>query len=471
MILLVLIIALALRLISINQSLWLDEADNVWAAKSLDFFSFVFKYPIGDFHPPGYFAMLWIWSHIFGFSEISVRIPSVFLGFGTVAITYLLGKELFNLKVALIGSLLLALSPLHVYYSQEARMYALAAFSAALSMYCLVKLIRKKSGAFFWFIISVILVFYSDYVAYLIFPIQIIFLLGVKPEIFKKWLLAMGLSVLTFLPGLSVFPQQILTGSKAAADLPGWRQVAGGADIKEIALIFVKTIFGRISFENKIFYGLITISMSGLYVFLIISGIKKMENSTKFVLAWFCIPLLLAILVSFYIPLLSYFRMIFILPAFYLLVAKGISTLPVVFLRPVLGVLIIVSIISLSLYYLNPKFHREDWRSATQFINNLSSEESMVLFEDNHVKFPFLYYQKGDVLAYGGLKNVQARSLSDVVEIDKLVEGKDTIYLFEYLVDITDPTRLLQQKILQLGFVEKDIYNFNGVGFVRLYQK
>ena len=61
MIFLILALGFVLRLITLNQSFWLDEADNVVAARGLDFISFISKYPLGDFHPPGYFILLWIW--------------------------------------------------------------------------------------------------------------------------------------------------------------------------------------------------------------------------------------------------------------------------------------------------------------------------------------------------------------------------------------------------------------------------
>src|SRR5688572_2524708 len=108
MIFFILTVALILRLINLDQSLWLDEAINVLAAKNLPFWHYVTGYSIGDFHPPGYFVILWVWGHIFGFSEISVRMPSVLMGVGTVFITFLLAKDLFSKKIALIAAFLLA---------------------------------------------------------------------------------------------------------------------------------------------------------------------------------------------------------------------------------------------------------------------------------------------------------------------------------------------------------------------------
>src|SRR3989344_6980729 len=110
---LILASALFLRLVNLDQSLWWDEAINVVYAKSSSFWWFITKYPVGDFHPPGWFAILWVWSRIFGFSEIAVRLPSVILVVATVWLTYLLGKELFSRKAGLLAALFLTIAPLH----------------------------------------------------------------------------------------------------------------------------------------------------------------------------------------------------------------------------------------------------------------------------------------------------------------------------------------------------------------------
>lgn len=475
MIWLILLLALALRIITINQPLWLDEADNVVAAGMFDFISFITKYSIGDYHPPGYFILIWLWTHLFGYSEAIVRMPSVLLGVGTVCFTYLLGKELFNRKTALIAALFLAVAPLHVYYSQEARMYSFSAFAVSISFYFLIKWIKGGLWARWGYLASVVLILYSDYVTYLILPAHLLVLISYRKDFFRAvreigviW----GLSFIFFLPWLSVFPQQIMVGQKAALDLPGWKQVAGGADFKNLALVWIKTLVGRISFENRFIYGGVVGILSGLWGIGVIRGIREVgEPRVKFLLLWFIIPLILAWGISFFIPMLSYFRMVYILPAFYLLAAYGIFSLSKNFSRILIAVVVFSSLFFLNIYYTTPKFQREDWRSAAVFLENVPESEAIVLFEDNHVKFPYLYYQKAKVPAYGGLKNIQAKSAGDVADIGQLLGEKNKIYLFEYLVEITDPARLLQKEINRLGFTQKDVYNFNGVGLIRMYER
>ena len=145
MIVLILIAGLILRLFKLDQSLWLDEAINVTFVRNLNLKSLIFDYSVGDFHPPLYHILMRGWILLFGTSEIAVRLPSVILGLATVYVTYLIAKKLFENKTALISATLIATSPLHIYYSQEARMYMLAAFFTSLSVYLFVSVFKKET--------------------------------------------------------------------------------------------------------------------------------------------------------------------------------------------------------------------------------------------------------------------------------------------------------------------------------------
>ncbi|MCX6724644.1 MAG: glycosyltransferase family 39 protein, partial [Candidatus Shapirobacteria bacterium] len=143
-IILVLIFGLVLRLINLNQSLWLDET--VQALTSKGSFLNVFNELQGDFHPPLYHLLMWGWVHIFGNGEIVMRIPSVLFGVATIWVVYQIGKLIKpKSSLPLLAALLMAIAPFHVYYSQEARTYAFTAFTTVLSFYYFLRLILNKN--------------------------------------------------------------------------------------------------------------------------------------------------------------------------------------------------------------------------------------------------------------------------------------------------------------------------------------
>lgn len=475
MIWIILILATTLRLVKIDQSFWLDEAINIVASQNYSFWDMVTKYPVGDFHPPGYFALLWIWARIGGIGEIWVRLPSLILGVTTVWLVFLLGKELFNRKTGLFAALFMALAPLHVYYSQEARMYSFAAFSVALSFYFFWKVLNKGNMVnLVGYGISNAFVLYSDYLAYLIFPTQFIYFLLFKRNFLVKVISVWILNLVILIPWLAVFSKQLAAGTAAASLVPGWASVVGGASVKELLLIPVKIFFGRVSIDDKQIYGLLSSLVGIVYGGLIVIGVRKLNSGTKLLMFWLFIPVILAFAISFFIPVLTYFRMLFILPAVYLLLAKGLDVLsqramPIRrrLLWLVTGTVCTVSAISLWVYYTNPKFQREDWRGAVYAVDQLAQGNGIILFENNDLPAPFIYYSKNLSPAIGGLKKIPVQEGHDLNEIPRA----ENIYLFEYLVDITDPKKLLEKEIDKKGFQRVETLNFSGVGFVHHFVK
>lgn len=475
MIWIVLFISLILRLIRIDQSLWLDEAINVLAARQMDFWQFVSAYPVGDFHPPGFFAILWIWVSFFGSSEIAVRLPSVFFGVATVYLTYLIGKKIFNKNVGLVAGLLVGTNPLLIFYSQEARMYSLAAFAATLSFYFLIQLLSHKKHYFFLYALSVGFLLYSDYLAYLVIPAQVVYVYWKEKKDFFKFFWGLTIGSIPLLPWLMVFPLQLQSGRETAENVPGWAKVVGGGSIKNLGLVLAKTIVGRVTFENKLFYGGIISSICGLYLIIIRKLFINFEKKYWLLFFWVAIPTLLAFFISIFVPVLAYFRMIFIIPGLILLVSGGLDKFKSIQKKLLIGFFLAVNLVFLIMYYINPAFQREDWKGMVNFIQNQDNLNGMVIFEDVNVPSPFYYYfgeSKKDKPTVPGLKNFPAKLEEDLVDFNTInIESWDVIYVVDYLVEISDPERLVDQKLKSLGWQISKTHNFNGVGFVYEYTR
>lgn len=471
--LLILILSFIIRLINLNQSLWHDESGNVIYANTLDLWSYITKYPIGDFHPPGYFFILWIWGHIFDFSEVSIRMPSVIFGILTIWLIYLIGKELFSKKVGLIAALFLTLAPLHIYYSQEARTYSFAAFAVSLSFYWLFKLIKGVRFSFLGYGISVALILYSDYLPYFVLPAQIIYIFFLEKRNLNKFFSSLMLGVIMALPWLIFFPQQFIYGYQIANRVTGWAQVVGGATIQNALLLPVKILVGRVNFDEIVVYVLIIGLISIPYLCIlknIFKGIREDKNRIGF-LFWLIIPVILAFGISFFIPVFSYFRMIFILPAFYLLTASMIEKLNSRW-KIVCIIAVIVGEVAMSgIYLLNADFQREDWRNSVAFVVENSDQNSIVLFENDEILSGFKYYANTSINALAGIKMNPVKTQTDLVDLDNLLAGKNKVFVYEYLFEVTDPNRLLKNKIINMGYSPKGVYNFRGIGFVEIYEK
>ena len=111
------------------SSLWHDEG-NAWALAQRSFARIAVD-AAADIHPPGYYWLLKLWGGPFGYSAWGMRSLSALAGLLAVAVIYRLGLETGDvpraarIQLALLAALLAALNPFQVFYSQEARMYAL----------------------------------------------------------------------------------------------------------------------------------------------------------------------------------------------------------------------------------------------------------------------------------------------------------------------------------------------------------
>ncbi len=464
-------IGLLLRLISLNQSLWLDEGINIMAAKSFSLWGILTQYAVADFHPPGWFAVLWVFGKVFGYSEIALRMPSVLFGVITIYLVYLIGKRLVSKKVGLLAALLLSINPLHIYYSQEARMYSLAALAVSLNMLFFINLIKGNTGGRAVYILSNFLVLMSDYIAYFIFPAQLVLLLSLKKrEIIKEWIAALVGALLLAVVWLPIFLRQLDVGASASANLPTWKFVNGAFDFKTIPLTFVKIIIGRISLADKLIYAALLLPTGSLFAFLLWRGAKRLDNlPKKLLLFWVIMPILIATAISFVIPVFSYFRVLYIVPGFLILLSVGILSFENKFKKGFLAAVIMVEFFCALAYLLIPANQREDWKGLVDYFNNI--QPSIILFESSGTLPPFEYYSRGTLNARGALKDFPAKDESAVEGLGDLVNGIKELYLVDYMVQVSDPDRLVAKKLTGLGYKEADIKDFHGVGFVYHYVK
>ncbi|MDO8503196.1 MAG: glycosyltransferase family 39 protein [bacterium] len=460
--LLILALGLLLRVISINQSLWLDEAISVNAARNFSVVELLTKFSPGDFHPPFHYLLLKGWGTVFGFSEVAARSLSVLFGVATIWLVFLMGKNLFNKKTGLISVLFLATAPLHIYYSQEARMYVPATFFAIVVVLFFLKLIGKNGDNLInWlgFILSGIALLYTDYLPGFIFvPLALYLFVFEKQHLrvnAKKWAVSFVAIVLLFAFWLPTFLQQLQVGLAVKINAPEWWSVLGRTSLKQLALVPLKFTIGRIPVDSSYNHvGALTVTsivFAGLFY-----KAAKLWEETKFLWLWILAPAIAIAILGLGLSVFSYFRLLFLLPAFYLLLAVGsLSFRNRKVQALVVFVVIGINLAATSIYLFNPRFHREDWRSATSWIQEHSGDKAATLFVGKGQIEPYRYYNPG-IPAFGPTGWEDG--------------GFDTIFLMRYVQPILDPQDTLRQKVEGGGYRKLGEHDFNGV-VVWEYQK
>lgn len=139
---LILLVGFGLRIFQLgHDSLWGDEAGIAVLASFGSVRDVLAGAQAHVMAMPLDYVVAWLAARI-SLSEFMLRLPAVLWGTLTLSIAYRLFAEVYERKTALIAALLLALSPLHVQYSQELRFYAALVFFYCAATYTLLRALK-----------------------------------------------------------------------------------------------------------------------------------------------------------------------------------------------------------------------------------------------------------------------------------------------------------------------------------------
>jgi uncharacterized membrane protein len=141
------LLAAALRLSTLDlQSFWYDEAFTPVHVLHPSLWATLRSVSHSENTPPLWYVLAWADSRILGTGEVALRLPSALAGIATVPVAWAIGRELAGRRAALVCAALVAVNPLFVWYSQEARAYALFVLTAALAMLCFLRAERDAAA-------------------------------------------------------------------------------------------------------------------------------------------------------------------------------------------------------------------------------------------------------------------------------------------------------------------------------------
>ncbi|MGE0066146.1 MAG: glycosyltransferase family 39 protein [Solirubrobacterales bacterium] len=93
--------------------------------------------------PPLYYALAWLWTQLTGTGEVGLRSLSALAGVATIPVAYFVGDELRGRRTGLMTAALVAVNPMLLWYSQEARAYALLVLLCSLSLLFCLRAVRN----------------------------------------------------------------------------------------------------------------------------------------------------------------------------------------------------------------------------------------------------------------------------------------------------------------------------------------
>lgn len=356
-----------------------------------------------DTHPPLYYALLWVTVRAIGRSPLAVRFPSMLAGFVIVPLMYRLGRAV-DRGIGLIAAILTAVSPFQIYYSQEARMYALSLAGATGSIITFWTLWQRQRnsqpispGLWGLYVFASLVAIYSHYYAFAVLLAEAVFLLVMaaksrKPSYLAPWLVLWLGMALCFLPWI-LEHHRFLQG-KASARFSEWSLAKFGeiATRTLLACAVGKTLPPEIRPWG---WGIVGIGIVGM----INMAVRKQGQMLLFLSLVLLTALVFAWAVN---PLMPFFEERYLLictPPFLLLVAAGLSGKKSRYLWSSFGMLIILSLSGISLwhYHFDPTFRKGEYGSLMAEIANQRRGGDLLLLNNPLQASLFEYYHPEEI--------------------------------------------------------------------------
>ncbi len=457
------------------ESLWLDEATSLVVADNPP--AAVVALTAEDIHPPLYYLLLHLWL-VFGRSEAALRSLSAVVGVLTVAALYGLGRELLGERPAVLGALLLATAPLHIWYSQEARMYALVTLWAVLASWLMVRALAR--GGWWWagYVLCTAAGLYTHYymgfvvLAHNAFAGYLLVRRRLAGRQVRQWLFAQIAWLLLFAPWLPVVVRQVQGGGGA------WVSYAGGRPgLAVMADTFIGFTIGPARADvpalvRRVAYVLYALAM-------VLAGWRlarprpagDREHSDGAVLGalWFALPLAAAWLASQVKPMYSLRYALPFLPPFCLLAAWGVEA--VIPRNKAAGLVLAGALVAANLAgtaVMTELPQKPDWRRWTEALIAEAQAGDLVVPEPFWNAKPLRYYAGGRLTIYDGAPlPATPAGVQDCVAELRTVGTR--VWLVEDVGHYGDPDRLLYQALMMNGQRVKSV-RAAGIGEITLFE-
>ncbi len=430
-----------------SKGLWLDETFSVWLANHGvdDMLHWIVKI---DQHPPLYYLLLHYWIALKGDAPYYVRLLSVLFGAGTIPIIYLIGKRLSGAMMGVAAAVILAFSPFHIRFAQEARMYTLLTFNAAVAIYALVRLltdsrsvrpigsqfqeylhawrtsrpVEPETGGRAW-------IFRQRYASMRQLPIQAVetdltwvafILFSAATMLSHNTAVLFPLATNIFVLSLMLF-QRKKSGTIPTFQAPSfgnWGKAQAGifllwspwlfAFIQQASRVYQEFWIPKPSWETvtqllRSFLNENTLVEANqvqiiwvLYALVLCLGLVHYRKKfSRFLLlaTLFATPFLGELIVSIRRPIFYDRTLIWTTIPLFLVLAAGITQLRFrILMIMALGLLGTINLFSAGDYY--RFFPKEDWSTAAGYVANFAEKDDLVLFNATGGQIPFDYYFK-----------------------------------------------------------------------------
>lgn len=369
-------------------------------------------------NPPLFEIILHFWIKVFGISEGSVRVLPMLFSSASVIVVFLIGRDFFNTRVALLASLLFTFSTMQIWYAHDCRVYSLFLLLTLLSFYLFLILLRDGSlpvkRSLVLVLIQVLLI-YAHYFGLFVWLLQAIIILVFH---FRNRVLLVRF--IAIIAGASIlYLPQVFSLYERFSD-----SANNGTWLK--SPVGLESLYNMVwSFSNAPVTAVLCIALllAAAMKFLMFDRQQPVRRPVLYLCIWFLFPFLSMFLLSYRIPMFLDRYLIYITPAFYLLLAISLA-----FLLPGKKAFYTGSALLTACFVFSMSMDpgkKRAVREAVDFIDSHKDPGTLVLICPPEFMTTFAYYYKRDYF-----KQVESGS-----EYDRLIHllEKDQVFFINAL--------------------------------------
>jgi len=477
----IILLSFALRLYRLdNQSFAFDEG---WTSYAIHH-TWVEMWDVlaPDNHPPLYYVLVKAFADVAGYGDFSVRFFSVLCGTTLVVGLYVVGSRLGDRLAGLSAALCAVCLPSFIYYSQEARMYSLLMVLVVLSLYSLLRILDAPGPSWWWvaYVFCTCGALYTHYFAALmVLPYSLVWLCHTGMDALKsyrhrdtpgrslrvdrassvarflgqtrQWVLAQAATLLLYLPWLPTAIRQVRIGQGTWWRVP----LPSSAIVRDVWRFF---ILGPRRPSGLPMFGPLTGGIALALIAAVALGWRQRKRAWAFAILTWILPLAQIVWLGSSLAIYTDRYALVALPGLAVLVGIGISACWSTPLRrwAWVGCLAAGSVLlaavsgplpQLNAYYHDPRYWREDFRRAAQYLMAQSMPEDTVILLGSSQ--PIMQYYQGPaaVLRFPQQRDSVQSEQEVVTLLRQYVNPGSSVRVAMYSWSTVDPQGLVEGQL------------------------
>ncbi|MBM4386454.1 MAG: glycosyltransferase family 39 protein [Deltaproteobacteria bacterium] len=469
-----------------SLSLWGDEVS------TLNFTSTLERIAADRFHPPLYYALLFLFRQASGEGETLLRLFSVLFAAAGVSISYLFAMRISggNKKLSLIASLLVMTSPYLLLYSRMIRYFSMLFFAGVLVNHLFLKILDEREGLknYLYYSLASVFLIYTDYLGGIILLIHFIHILIIFRKTgdfdFRKILLSWLSVMILSLPVLIRLASSVLEqkGNLFVHETQGTLK----AFFFKIAYQYSSLLTGETMTVSAV--AAMPLVLIALAVLLKKNMLSPSAGKQRLFPAIFLlsVPLLNSLITPFFVlklPVTHVTKLsLYLIPLFYsFILPRDFSGAPAKF---AISILFAANIYGSLNCFLGREFHNPNfaapWREIAETVSIEADEETPIIVRDNNSAFLHYYKGGGRILNMAKIeelkrpdigkkailvtRNTGSENLMEIEKISKYLNERGKIEKAYYFLPLNSLERKLKESFLNVplpgNYIDVLIFRF-----------